>query len=399
MESPEMNFSSKIAKFVLGFLLLVCSVIASKAFVDVHAANERAVVGVNVVGVDLASDQQQDALIAELQRYGVKTIRTALGGHGERYTGFAIKAFQHGIGSVVMVSPFAGNTGKHALPVDKEAGRPWGLPALSDADPEGFTKWFAPTLAKLEAAGVRITAFEAGNELNTPRFNADFRPEDTSSRILGLSDLNNPRDREAATVASGYRAYIKILEALKDSRDHAKVNQKTPILSGMSADWNLAGPRKKGGGVPDAVSIPDSIQFLRQNGADKFLDGYAVHTYPTGDPKVSVATRVGFLEQRGILSQCKQGAKPCWMTEWGFNNTSQSCPLDDSTRAKAIQEERAAFKQFADQGRLAAILFYSWSGVVPFSWEKVDANRKADPGAIFRCGALTNAGKLALEPL
>jgi hypothetical protein len=394
-----MNFFWKITTYRSTLLFLVCSVIASAAITQLHASDERAVVGVNVVGVDLASDQQQDALIVELQKYGVKTIRTALGGHGERYTGFVIKASQHGIGSVVMVSPFAGNTGKHALPVDAKAGRPWGLPALSDAGPEGFTKWFAPTLARLEAAEVRITAFELGNELNTPRFNADFRPEDTSSRILGLSDLNNPHDREATTVATGYRAYIKILETLKDSRDHAKINQKTPILSGMSADWNMAGPRKKGSGVPDAVSIPDSIAFLRQIGGDKLVDGYAVHTYPTGDPKVSVAARVALLEQRGILSECKQGTKPCWMTEWGFNNAVQACPLDDSTRAKGIQEERGAFKQFENQGRLAALLFYSWSGVLPFSWEKVDADRKADPGAIFRCGALTDAGKLALDPL
>jgi hypothetical protein len=393
-----MNFSQKITTLRSAVLFLVCSVIASVAFIELHASDERAVVGVNVVGVDLASDQQQDALIVQLQKYGVKTIRTALGGHGERYTGFVIKAFQHGIVSVVMVSPFAGNTAKHALPVDAKAGRPWGLPALSDADPEGFTQWFAPTLARLEAAAVRITAFELGNELNTPRFNADFRPEDSSSRVLGLSDLNNPHDREAATVATGYRAYIKILETLKDSRDRAKVNEKTPILSGMSADWNLAGPRKKGSGVPDAVSIPDSIAFLRQIGGDQLVDGYAVHTYPTGDPNVSVAARVAFLEQRGILSECKQGTKPCWMTEWGFNNGAQTCPLNDSARAKVIQQERGAFKQFADQGRLAAILFYSWSGVLPFSWEKVDANRKADPESIFRCGALTSAGKLALDP-
>jgi hypothetical protein len=80
---------------------------------NAHAAGaDQIIVGVNVVGVDLASDQQQDALIADLQRYGVKTIRTALGGHGERYTGFVIKAYQRGIGSVVMVDPDAGNTGK-----------------------------------------------------------------------------------------------------------------------------------------------------------------------------------------------------------------------------------------------------------------------------------------------
>jgi hypothetical protein len=49
------------------------------------------------------------------------------------------------VASVVVVSPFAGNTAK---------------------------QWFAATLARLEAAGVHIAAFELGNELNTPRFNA-----------------------------------------------------------------------------------------------------------------------------------------------------------------------------------------------------------------------------------
>jgi hypothetical protein len=60
------------------------------------------------------------------------------------------------VGSVVVVSPFAGNTAKHALPADASAGRPWGLLALSDAYPEGFTQWFAATLASLEAAGAHL---------------------------------------------------------------------------------------------------------------------------------------------------------------------------------------------------------------------------------------------------
>jgi len=37
-----------------------------------------------------------------------------------------------------------------------------------------FRKWLAPELAKLDAAGVRIVAFEAGNEINASPFNADF---------------------------------------------------------------------------------------------------------------------------------------------------------------------------------------------------------------------------------
>jgi hypothetical protein len=131
---------------------------------------------------------------------------------------------------------------------------------------------------------------------------------------------------------------------------------------------------------------------------DKLADGYAVHTYPDGNPSLTVAARAALLEQRGVLSACRRGTKPCWMTEWGFNNAAQSCPLNDTVRAQVIQAERSAFKEFAGQGRLAAILFYSWSGVVPKSWEH-DTERKEDPGAIFRCGVLTDAGKLALSAM
>jgi hypothetical protein len=61
-----------------------------------------------------------------------------------------------------------------------------------------------------------------------------------------------------------------------------------------------------------------------------------------------------------------------------------------------IQEERDALKQFVQQDRVAAVLFYSWSGTLPFSWVH-DSNRKEDSGAIYRCGALTDVGKLALS--
>src|ERR1700738_3150400 len=267
--------------------------------VNVQAAlAANVVVGVNVVGVDLASDPEQDELTVERQRYGMKTIRTALGGHGERYTGFVIKAYQHGVGSVVMGDPCAGNSRKHALPPDVSAGRPWGLPAVSDAGPEGFKTWFIPTLARLEAAGVRITAFELGNELNTPRFNADFRPELRSHRILGLADLNNPHDAEASTVAGGYLAYLKVMATLKDLRDHSNLNQSTAILSGMQANWGLP---KKVGNIPDAVSVPDSIEFLRQHGLDKLADGYSVHAYPNGDPRQTTPERVAILERDGVF--------------------------------------------------------------------------------------------------
>jgi hypothetical protein len=376
---------------------LYALLLASLALIPVNARAAGIVVGANVAGVDWASDQTQDALLDELQRYHVTTIRTALGGHDDRYTSFVIKAFNRGIGSVVMVDPCAGNTQKHALPPDAKAGRPWGLAALSDADSKGFSQWFAPTLARLEAAHVRITAFELGNELNTPRFNADFRPEQATSRVMGAAELNNPRDKEAATVVSGYRAYLGIMATLKELRDHAMVNQKTPILTGMSANWGAPHAVARGSGQPDAVSVNDSIEFLRHEEIDRFADGYAVHIYPDGNPNLTLQSRVATLEA-SVLAACGRGARPCWMTEWGFNNPMQSCPLNDTARMRAVEAERAAFQEFARQGRLSAILFYSWSGVVPRSWEHAPP-KTVDPGSIFRCGVLTDAGKAALAPL
>jgi hypothetical protein len=347
------------------------------------------IVGVNVVGVDLASDKTQDDLLQQLQRSGVKTIRTSLSGHGDRYTDFVIKAYEGGIGSVVFLGPTAGSKkNAHALPPDKAAGRPWGVSALSDADPEGFRTWFAGELAKLEAAGVRVTAFELGNELNTPRFNADFGPDKVPGRSLGLADLENPKDREGTAVAGGYRVYVKIMAAMKDVRDHSKFNRTTPLLSGMSA--LMANGR-------EAVKIPDSIEYLRQNGLDRLADGYAVHVYPDGNPQLTVAARAETLEQWGVLSACTKNTKPCWLTEWGFPNPSTACPLDDTKRASAVRAERAAFRQFAAQGRLAAILYYSWSGVVPYSWDPPDKNNN-DPYNIFRCDALSSAGREAVAP-
>jgi len=355
------------------------------------AVAQSAIVGVNVVGTDQASDQTRDALLEQLQRYHVNTIRASLGGHGDRYTSFVISAFQHGIGSVVFVNPSAGGTNNsHALPADKSAGRPWPVPALSDAGPEEFRKWFEAEVAKLEAAGVRITAFELGNELNTPRFNADFGAEKTPGRTLRLSELENPHDPQATAVAGGYRVYLKLLAAMKDVRDHSTVNHNTPILSGMSAFM---------GAGRTSVMIPDSIEFLRKNGMDKLVDGYGVHNYPTGDTRVAASARAAQLEQSGILSECKQGTKPCWLTEWGLPIKDESCPLNDAARTKAAQAERGAFQQFAQQGRLAAILYYSWSGVLPFSWQHDDTNSKNDPYTIFRCGALTESGKVALNPM
>jgi hypothetical protein len=225
---------------------------------------------------------------------------------------------------------------------------------------------------------------ELGNEINTSGYNSDI-PMPGTGRVLGLSDLNNPRDPEGPAIANGYRNYLRVMEALKDVRDHSKLNKTTPVILAGLAEWGLPSPKAwdKNAGV----SVPDTIEFLRQNGLDKLVDGYGVHIYPTGNPRVPVSGRISELEQKKIFSQCRH-EKPCWLTEWGIPN-GQSCPIDDANRAQVIEAERDAFKPFVQQGRLAAIIYYTWSGTPT----------KVDPMGVFRCGRLTDAGKAALRPM
>lgn len=352
---------------------LVCTLLAT---LSAHAAAPaKVIVGANVYDEPFISLGQQDLEIQRLAANGVTTIRTGL---SAKSIDFIIRAYQHGIGSIVIVYTDEGST-------VKSKGR-WSQQPLSGADPQAFSAWLKPLVDQLDAAKVPLTALELGNEINTSGYNGDI-PDPGTGRVLGLADLNNPNDPEAPAIVAGYRVYLRVMAVLKDLRDQSRVNRTTPILSGTSANWGLPGPKawdKKTG-----VSITDAIEYLRQNGMDKLVDGYAVHDYPSGDPHAPMTARIKELESN-IFAACKPGGKPCWLTEWGIGNADQSCPLNDEKRKQAIAAERTAFEQFIRQRRLAAAIFYDWTGL---------PGKTADPAGIFRCGALTDAGKLALSPL
>lgn len=350
--------------------------IAPFATTEVSAAQaEKVVVGVNTWYRPPSMSPEE--MLQHLSEEGVKTIRMGL--VGPDTTSFIIQAYQHGIGTVAIVYPFAGSKAK------SKGG--WAQIPLSELKPQEFTEGFKPMLDKLEASGVRLTAVELGNEINTSRFNGDI-PAPGSGRVLGISDLNNPEDPEAAAVARGYRVYLQVMAALKELRDHSKVNKTTPILSGASGNWGVPAPKSWNKEV--GVSHQDSIEFLRQNGMDKLVDGYAVHVYPDADPSRSVATRTASLGET-IFAECTE-TKPCWLTEWGIPDGSpggvpEHCPVDETKRIKVIEELRGAFQHFVSEKRLSAIIFYDW------------ADKPGNTGAIFRCGGLTDAGKLALRPM
>jgi len=347
-----------------------------------HAAQaDDVVVGVNTVGIDRMNEQQQDAFVEQLRQNHVKVVRVGI---DEKYNHFITRAYQRGIGVVAVVFPWLGSKNLRNRPAAPSIGLIWGQAAFSSIDPQAFQMWFSSRVVALEAGGVRLTAFEFGNEINTAGYDGDFLIQ-ASGRVLGLSDLNNANDPEPAAIAAGYRVYLKALAELKRVRDSSKLNKTTPIISAGLADCGP--PGKRPGAKQDCASVPDTLEFLCQHGLDDLVDGYGVHFYPPNqDPNVPVSDRIKSLNERAF-ARCT-AAKPCWLTEWAFPNRDLSCPIHDETRVKLIQTEREAFKSFIKQGRLAAIIYYNWTALPGYESQ-----------AIFRCGALTDAGKVALSPM
>ena len=136
-----------------------------------------------VVGVNAwyrPPGMSQEEFIKQLADNGVKTIRTSL---MPNTIDFITQAYHHSIGSVVIVYPHTGSTAKKK--------QTWADVPLSELNPQEFTAAVKPILDQLEAGGMRLTAFELGNEINTSGYNGDIaRPG--SGRLLGLADLNNP---------------------------------------------------------------------------------------------------------------------------------------------------------------------------------------------------------------
>ena len=123
------------------------------------------VVGVNVAGVQRMNQQQQDALIEKLRAAGVNTVRTGVSSlaPAENLTNFVANAYKQGIGTIFIVNPTEGGSGLHTRPAIPPHN--WPQPPMSDANPDGFRRWFSTLLGSFDASGVRLRAIEFGNEI------------------------------------------------------------------------------------------------------------------------------------------------------------------------------------------------------------------------------------------
>lgn len=333
-------------------------------------------VGVNVNSFQNVSAADQQTIVAQLKRSGVGFVRTSLRPDDKNMT-LAKTLQSEGIGLVLVAGiEFAPNA--PLRPADEKRHMRSATP-LSYADPERSRAYFQTVFDKLDEKGVALTGVELGNEINWSDFNGDF-PIPGQGKSFTVEDL--ARDPEAKQVARGFLQYLKVLAALKEVRDHSKLNKHTPIISaGMAAATGGAWQQNL---KLDSVSIPATYAFLRANGLDKLVDGYGVHDYP---PEVKPGDKAAAAQRKAQLDNSifpPGNAKPYWLTEWGFSSTAASS-AQDQDRARSVAEMRAYFLQVFRQGRLGGIFWYVWN--------------EPDRDSIYRGDALMEAGKRAVAQM
>ena len=362
---------------VLGLLLLAVFVPPRPA----EAATLRT--GMNIINPMRANVAARTALIAALRAEGVHMVRCGITDDAAGVA-FAQALYKAGIKIDLIVAP------QYASDAPSVPYRPaqfpgmWGGHPLSSADPSLSKAGFQSLIGKLDAADVVLAGLELGNEINWAGFNPEF-PLPGEGKVFSLAELSS--DPEGRKIAAGYLQYLKIIAELKQVRDASSLNRATPIIS---AGLSPAGPARTdppGGLHEDAVTINATLQFLRAHGLDKYADDYGIHIYPW---QATPAARAGAIATQDV-TECKvAGGKPCWITEWGFDNKTISCPLNDHARAALVEETMQNFRALAAAGRVSAVIYFSWDND---PWAK-----QTSPGSVYRCGGLTEAGRAALTP-
>ena len=370
--SDTMTIARTLA-FAMGWLLITLLGLPA-------ASSENVVAGVNVVNPQWLKAADREEVLDQLQAASVRVIRVPLastrndGDYGPAID-FVRGAYKRGIKAVLIVG-LQYREGARRRQAASGFPKMWSSYPLSSADSVQFRAVFEPLFIQLENSGIRFAALELGNEINWAAFNGDF-PVPGRGRVFSGDDLAN--DAKAQIIADGYRAYLLTLSVLKDIRDHSRLNRNTPILSAGLADLGPAGPRPQL--RTDAVALGATIEYLRTHGLDELVDAYAVHTYPLAN--VSSAARRNRLTQ-DTLAECQprgQG-KPCWVTEWGLPG-SATCLDNDKHREDLMRELVNAFRPFVQAGQLDGMLYYAWAD---------------ETYGIFRCGAITEGARLALDP-
>lgn len=355
--------------------------VALMLFAGLPARAGSGIVGVNVTNPQWLDRASQDAIIRQLASSGVKYVRIPLlpseGSDWEKSIDLIKRFSAAGIQINLNVYPI-NRADVPPRPAYKKPLDLWPAHPYSSIDLPRFKIFAQSVLKELDKQHIKLVAIEVGNEINWTQFNGDFQVPGRG-KVIGLDELKH--DARVLGIARGFQAYIGMLREMHAIRAALNVNRATPIISAGLTDFGPAGV-STGTGL-DAVSPDATIAYLRTLGLDALVDGYGIHTYDiTG---VESADHAGLLMRRTFSFCGGEGGKPCWLTEWGVNTETETCPPRDERRVTIVSNWRTFMRELHSKGKLLASFYYSWS--IP-----------GDKVSLFQCGQLTKSGAIAIAP-
>ena len=306
--------------------------------------------------------QTIDAMAAS----GVRHLRRSLSPADEDVERMVAYANQRGIEVVFVISTWVAEFYPETVQPRPSNGNFFAARGLSKLDIARFAAFWHDHRRKMRQAGVKVFAYQLGNEINGPGFNGDF-PIGSGARLLSAADCDHPTT--CADIRAGFSRYVDMLQLMRES---GELDEALLIAAGMAYATPAFVRNSEGYFLP----VEAANAYLDTLGASRYVDAYAVQVYPwvpDAAPEIQAAAIRRWLGT--AIDQCLFGGvsqKPCWITEWGFPSTV-TCGAD-AARNRLHLDALHYLQSVARERPLHAAFYFDW-----------DQNLKFD---IFRCGQL-----------
>ncbi|MFO1189300.1 MAG: hypothetical protein U1E97_06855 [Alphaproteobacteria bacterium] len=321
---------------------------------------------------NLAWELHWKATIDQMAAHGVTAVRLTLTQPIERSAEIAAYAGLKNL-RVLMNVPLSLSSFYEPSVVPRQGqARIRAVRRLSDLDISRYQGVLGEFLQNLDQRGGRLVALEVGNEINWADFNGDL-PVGPRGQILDEDALRQTADH--ARVIEGLRKYgiaLDVSRALLRASDAGKAA--LVIAAGLYAPspWTL-----ESGGA--ALTLRATKALFDRLGITRAADALAVHVYPANE--ASFPQMVAALQSATEICGDRGQGKPCFITEWGFANSSPLAARDDSVRLARFRTFERALACIDRAQDIRAAYLFSWDESPAYSvWR---ANRLLDGGTIF----------------
>lgn len=362
----------------LGSLLVLTGVAHSNADDRVQqrqdlAGNGDVIVGINRTNLAWEPAEVRKATVEAMSSAGIRVLRLSWREPAESMLDVLDHAAAHDVGVLIEIpiEKRVVRKGAARRPGNDRLGSRY---RLSDLDLERFELVLDDIAAAIAERPLRLVALQLGNEINWADFNGDLPLLNPGQGFQQIEAIPAPH-RDA--FERGLQLYARALRKLQIFRDRTPVFAGVRILTAGLADITEAVPASGG----SMVSRAATLQRLEARGGLAAVDGVALHIYRPFRTALAPSPADSAPLLADELAPCgarPAANKPCWITEFGSALEPGSCPPEDSRRARQID---VFFNELARAGirAVAGAFYYDW-----------DQGR---PWAVFRCGAVTEAGQ------